>query len=79
MKKKKCAYRRDLKLQRMLILIAYEAKSRIFSFDIDHQKLSVQKLTLHLPEKQSVVFDERDDPKNVASKIFDGDTMFTRG
>ena len=47
---------------------APEAAWRIFGFKLYDNKPAVYRLAIHTPEEQSVVFDETDDPNDVAAR-----------
>jgi hypothetical protein len=47
---------------------APEAAWRIFGFELYDNKPAVYRLAIHTPEEQSVVFDETDDPNDVAAR-----------
>ena len=47
---------------------APEAAWRIFGFELYDNKPAVYRLAIHTPEEQSVVFDEADDPNDVAAR-----------
>lgn len=57
-------------------LSSCEAAWRIFSFDINYRKPSVERLTFHLPDEQPVVFDDVDPINEVVNKPFIHNTKF---
>ncbi|CAJ2631977.1 unnamed protein product [Trifolium pratense] len=57
-------------------LSSYEAVWRIFTFDINYKKPSVERLTFHLPGEQPVVFDDVDPINEVVNKPFIHNTKF---
>lgn len=49
-------------------LSLWEAARRIFSFDISVQKPAVERLSLHLPDHQYLLYDENQDLEQVCNK-----------
>ncbi|XP_077242072.1 uncharacterized protein LOC143882480 [Tasmannia lanceolata] len=56
---------------------ALEACWRIFEFDLQAQRPSVERLQFHLPNEQTVIFSDRDDLPTVLSRPGISTTMFT--
>jgi hypothetical protein len=54
---------------------APEAAWRIFGFDLYDNKPAVYRLAVHTPDQQSVVFDETDDPNDVAGRAENQSTL----
>ncbi|XP_019244251.1 PREDICTED: uncharacterized protein LOC109224120 [Nicotiana attenuata] len=54
----------------------YEAAWRIFKFPIHHKELSVERLSFHLPNEQSVIFSDDDPIDNVANRPIVKESMF---
>lgn len=57
---------------------ASESCWRIFNFDIQFRDLAVERLNFHLPDGQSVVFQDYDDIGNVMNRFDIDKIMFTK-
>ncbi|XP_019058078.1 PREDICTED: uncharacterized protein LOC104814022 [Tarenaya hassleriana] len=58
-------------------LSACEAAWRIFSFHIHYQRPPVTRLSIHLPDQQSLIFDDSTNLQSVVSRPGTRETMFT--
>jgi len=45
-----------------------EAAWRIFGFDLHHSSTSVQRLSIHLPGEQNIIYDDDEDVEDVLNK-----------
>lgn len=55
---------------------AWEAAWRIFCFDLHHRNPSVERLSFHLPNEQTIIFDDNDDLNEVVEKASTTTTKF---